>query len=257
MEKWRVLLEMFSKKIKFANKNLKKILTEEYQNNALMGVINELEYSFKYLIITDYKSIGAEKHISMICPNNQEIEAVVNALNWTMTLKCPSWDCNIKYQVYPNSCLKLGKEYHKDDHVVLYNNSQDNRMHYFTYQDKDNYYEINITKFSGTIDNMKIVDTLLNSKSITRIKDVMDILVNLVELENVEINIKNNKFNLSNIIIYKGRLTKYVEYIEKENERDLIYMQEGKFYIERTKKEELGEEIVPYVKKIGDYHGKK
>ena len=248
---------MFSEKIKFANKKLKKIIMDEAKNNNLRGVIDELEYSFKSLTITDYQSIGAERYISMISSNNQKIEAVVNFLNWTMTLKNPNWDCNIIYQVYPRSCIRLGKEYYKDDRVVLCHFNQDNRVYNFTYRDKEQFYRINIACFSGTIDTTKIVDTLLNCKSITRIKDILDIFVGLIKLENVEINIKNNQYNLSNIIIYRGRLTKYVEYIEKENGRDLIYMQEGKFYIEKTEKEELEEEMVPYVKKIGECHGEK
>lgn len=249
---------MFTKKIKFTDKKSQSELRLKAKSNFVVNnAIDELERIFNDITVTDYQVLGDEHIVLMDLLDNTNVKAKVNVLYRTMDINSDDWDYTIKYQILKNSCNLLGKEYNKNNRQVLCNHSFNDKIYSFIYKDESNFYEINIIKTVGLIDHIAIIYKLLECKQVTRIKDVLEVIKDYVNLENIELNIRGNAEKVSNIIIYHGVITRYVEYLMKENGRIKIFLQNGKFYIERTEREDLAEDFIPYVKKIGEYHGEK
>ena len=251
---------MFTKIIKYANRDLQNEVKNELKNSkCLDNAFYEIENRFKDSMVVDF-NVGDNKYRFTFQYNNQFINGYADDLNRKMVLDSLDWDCSLVFKIQTNSCLFEGKKYQREDRIVFQKKTLIEKMSSFTYDDSINSFDINIVLLNGIIDNEVIIKNLLDKNNlINGIRDIFEIIKNSVDILNVELNIKSKKeVNSSNIIAYAGNLTKYVEYIEKkDNTSDKIYLQEGKFYIEKTTKELLDDNLIPYVKKIGEYHGKK
>ena len=162
------------------------------------------------------------------------------------------------YDFYSNNISLHGYLYQNDERSVIHEaTNQINGFSYiFDINDDDKEYKVNIFSQDNELDSKKFIDKLLNYKTkFNSIKDLFIAINDIVDTElfNIEITDSlNSKINM----IY-GRMLKYEEYrVNKDNEKDKIYLSDGKFYVEKKVKEECNEEMLSFVKKIGVYNGK-
>ena len=251
---------MFAKKIKYASKILQNDIKDFIKNNPILDtILYEIELKYEDSMLYDFSS--SENSFDFVFKTNKEevIRGIFNRKNETLRLKGDEWDHYLLYQVGPNSCIPIGREYWSITRNVIIKKNYSEKSQSILYRDSNNSFTIIISKLSGPIDGILIVNALLDEKNkITRIKDILDIINNVFDLSDIELNIKSvDSINISNIILYCGKLTKYIEYFETNNLKEKIYLQEGVFYVEKTIKERLEEERIPYVKKIGEINGKR
>ena len=84
---------------------------------------------------------------------------------------------------------------------------------------------------------------------------LLDLMNQLLDLKKCEIKIKDNYDSESIVIISYGTLTKYDEYIEGDEVSYKIYFEDGVFYKDTIKNEEIDDSFIPYVKKKGKRNG--
>ena len=243
--------------IDFANVDIKKqyklILKEE---GFLTGLLSSLEKEYQSIIIKDI--LNNEKNIQLIIEcDGIVINIDIDLENNRTVLKSPSWEYEMIYSNYVKRIYELvGKLYRKNNRSILKKyhmkiNSIYDKMKSFELTVNNKVYTIIITEFKTKLNDKIIFDSLLDEDhDINCMIDIFKILNTILDINEYEIKISNlNEKGM--MIVDRGKLTKYVEFREKENYKEKIYLENNEFFIEKTTKEKFDEEI-PFVKKIGE-----
>ena len=248
-------------KLNYLDKDVRKkylilINNEKYIDLIIEQIMNE----YRNVMILDI--LNNERGIEVIVKADDEnITLTVDYIKYETYLACPNWEhITIYSNVIKKNYVPIGKEYHKNNNVVLKYHSRDVYPHRFLYTGLGNdyfQYEINInTTGDNDVDDIVITKALLNNnKPITRIKDLLELMNNTIDLSKYEVKIQNKDDYISTIIVSFGILTKYVEYLEKDDMDIKIYLEDGQFYQDITESKKIDNDFIPFVKKKGEKHG--
>ncbi len=164
---------------------------------------------------------------------------------------------------YPNSSIDvydnipkmynnpIAHQYEKDSRILYetltFKLSKDDSVKYLELRELNEKYTIIIDGVNeDNFDMEKFIDVILNNpKKYKSIRNLFKQIKNNIITLYVDIKLADSKG--STIIINKGIITKYLEYIEKDDEFIKVYMEDGNFYSERKVKEEYNDKIVTYV----------
>ncbi len=168
----------------------------------------------------------------------------------------PSYPYAIIYDNFPKKCFApIGYEYQSEKRIIIKKNI--NKLNpafananVYELVEKNISYSILINDSKNMLEEKKFIKNLLFYNN--DINDIRDLLIAIVDnLNIVNLDIKLTDMNNGVIILSKGEISKYIQYIKKENEELKIYLEEKKFYVNRTTKEEYTDNITPLVKKKG------
>ena len=250
---------MYTNNINYENNEIKK----EYkyilkQNGFLYDIMDYLERDYR--LVTIKNIIINEDEMSIITECDGTLVNInIDYLKKQTILISTSWPYSI---IYSNSitknCIPIGKLYKNNERYVLSKNFVKARNAYsklkiFELKVNNQVYGITINEFNKKLNEQEIINFLLNDENeINCVTDILTILNKIIDINNFEIKINNMTDNTSIIIIDRGKLTKYVEFYEKDDYKEKIYLNNNEFYIEKTTKEKIDVKNISYIKKIGE-----
>ena len=248
MVKLKVWLRIFMKKINYLNKEVKEQIKYLKQVNAVSVVLNELVLKYDNITITDVNEDAFAYNISFKT-TAYNMAATINRIYRTLDIACEALPYISKYYIDDNSCVLKGKEYKNNERKVFQNSENNSVNHVFKYQNKSDLFDISIMNSHDLVNEDLIVSILLclNLED-GKVKEILDALCKYIDFQNSELKIRKN--DGSNLIIYMGTLTKYVEYQKFDDHDEKIYLENGTFLKEVTEREKI-DDVIPYVKKIG------
>ena len=199
--------------------------------------------------------IITDNNIQIIVSNNGLINVYIDLLSKKIKVIDSKKQYTIVYDNYPKKhFIPIAYEYQNDSCLLIKKNNvslSDDKCYYDLIVN-DNMYTIIISK-----DNLFNEDTfikyLLNQKNIiNNIRDLFKLLI----IYNNKMCFKVADTKGSVIVINKGILEKYIEYINDNNNYSKIYLENNEFYIERKVKEKYDDKDIALIKKIGESNGK-
>ena len=221
-------------KINYLNEDIEKKFNEFIVNNKnFLVIIRSILNLYQGLIFTN---IRCDKDNVYITFRKSDVE--VSA--------CIDKDMNIKY-----TYLNLVKEeYYKNDRKICYTQESKN-TYLLEYSDLHNKFKISLFNHSKKIDIQNVIEKILDEeKDINGIIDILNIIIETIGVNDSCIVITSTD-EKSIISYYSGFIMKYLEYKRIDDHIEKTYLQNGKFYVEKTYKEELDNDKIPFVKKIG------
>ncbi len=221
-----------------------KVLRKEYGNLKVIDIVDDI-YATQFIIGTDkgviYLNLDLlKKKIKINDTNKKHIEV---------------YDDLFKNKPVPDSY-----EYENEDKLVIkkktYNLDKEEKKNlYYVIQNKKNGNEYAIILFSKSMYcEQEIIDYILNNCDITNIRTFFLSLSNKLNLSLFDLKMTDSKGCI--IYMQDGVLSKYVEYIEKEDSYSKVYLKNDDFYIKKTVKEKYDDESIELIKKIGGMDGK-
>ncbi len=248
------------KTIKYANDDIerryKKVVKKTF---GFETVIEQLFETDDMVVVDVYDD---QDMIEMLLKVNEKIVKVeINYNDKIASFMCNDWLYTILYRITPTKLfIPLGYKYINGNRNVVSEksirfSSSSYTVHVFKLQVDDDIYEIMINEGEEQIIEEQIILSLINPNNrITRIKDILEILSHCLSLASSEIKIKKYDDKGSIVIVYKGTVTKYVEYLKEDDIEMKIYLEDGKFFVKKTIREEV-DDVIPFVKKIGENNG--
>lgn len=247
-------------KLVFFDKDIKKKYLSLLNNAIYLDlIINQLLNEYDDVTIkdvlfnnNDYKIIINTFEDDIILSSNDNSEYVyLSSVNWEHV--------TIYSKLIKKYYVPIGKEYHKENRVVLKYYQDMINPHKFSFKnDGNNYfeYEIDIKKKDDDIDDLLIIKTLLNKdNNITRIKDLLELMSKIININDVDIKIQCKSDKGSMLLISNGTIVKYVEYFKEDDRQIKIYLDNEMFYQDITKSSVIEDDIIPFVKKKGGRNG--
>ena len=148
----------------------------------------------------------------------------------------------------------IAKQYEMNEKILYetltYNLSNDESIKYYQLKVENETYTIIIDKCNPLhVDDKGIANLLINNQYRFRtIRELFLYLKGNYITNFFDIKLADSKG--STIIINKGIVTTYLEYIEKEDEFVKVYMENGEFFSESKVKKQYHDEIVPFIKNM-------
>ncbi len=225
-----------------------------FDNPVLYDILDWLKE--KYEVITIMEIMNNNPINIIINCDNEKIIIDIDINNKQTMISNSLWQYQILFSNIgqKGSCF-IGKKYSNKDKSVLMRNVIKNPLfasiHVYELRINDQVYNITINEFGKKTNDIVIINALLNSDfEVKRIIDILKIIGNVIDISDYEIKVSNQDTG-DVIITYKGEITKYIEYHENDDIKEKIYLENGEFFIEKTKKMKLDDMEREYIKKIG------
>jgi len=248
------------KNIKFKNDEIK----NEYQTivsrqRGLSGIMLLLIQDTEEIKITSIIDNIYGKEL-IIIKNNLEYIIDIDALKGKIYLKTPDKPYSYIYDNYPRKFVSpSGYLYQNNNRTITEKityklSNQSREVKHFLMNDDGIDYVISLKTKNNKYDISFFIQELLYAKE--KYLTIRDLFLKILKMNNQNLEIKICDTKGSIIIIDDGLVSKYIEYQEKDDEHQKIYLENNKFYIEKKVKEEYQDEITSFVKKIGEINGK-
>ena len=165
------------------------------------------------------------------------------------------YDMHVKKNLRPSGRLYEEEERSITEKFMFEYDDQKDHKRYYELNDNNRHYVMIVLYQNEDFKEDEFINNLLHiGVDLVRISDVFLALTKIIDMNRVTIKLADSKG--SNITTRKGKVTSYVEYVEKEDYHEKIYLENGKFFIDKKVKEEYQDDVTAYVKKIGVRDGK-
>lgn len=235
------------KKIRYANKEIKGKI-RNCKDNILATSLELLMSKYTDVMVLDIKE-SDNKILLSCCSNECDFNVCIDKLSHRLLLSSYAFPYQEEYTVADLSWALLGKIYQAGNQSVYLADSYDKVNHYYHFKGENVYFDISINGYNYPINDELIIRYLL-SLNIEEAKtiDILNLLNRIIDLK--EVNLKISKSDNNILTIYNGVLTKYIDYEKRDGVIYKTYLDKDKFYVEKTTKEEVNDDIVPFVKKL-------
>lgn len=246
--------------IEFENKELKSIYKSIFNlYPGLSGVIFIIQNG-KSIKVTDIKSEENEIRI-YVSKNKKDCIIVIDLLRNIICLIEPNKEYTTLYSNHSRKHLvPIGYLYQKDNRKIIEKymiklNTDMNKLKDIEIDENGTRYFLHLKKNDYYFDEKEFIKQLLYEKEFNSFRELFIIIYQLINGKNVDI--KLSDANGSIVTTQDDLITKYIEYQEKDNEYQKIYLENNEFFIEKKVKEEYQDDMTSLVKKIGVINGKK
>lgn len=230
------------------------------KNKGLSKVILKLLLDGDSLNVIDVNNI--EKGVSIILEQDDKLITISIDL---LKKKIYVEKQNILYQeIYDNYPQKkaypVGRLYKNNEREIIetlkFRLSDEDDVKYYELNENGNQYSIIIDiKDDPLWEELFITKLLYNYNHYSNIRDLFMTIQEVLDISHYDIKLGDSKG--SNIVITNGKVEKYIEYYEEDDQYIKIYMENGEFFYERKVKEPYEDNMTSYVKKLGERNGKK
>ena len=151
-------------------------------------------------------------------------------------------------------------QYQNKEKIIIkrnYFNVEDGEIakYYYEIKDHNNVYNLLIIDKDSNFDEKEIIQRILYSNiTLNNIRDLLIFILNDVNNRTLNIKICDDKGSF--IEIDEGEVINYNEVFEVNGEYQRITLEDNDFYIESKVKEIYEDNLISYIKKIGEYDGK-
>ena len=252
---------MFMKNIDFNNEDVKtkyKYLLKDHRGmSGIMTLLLFDKLPIKIISI-DNNEFGTQM---LINKDGENIYIYVDYLKKKIYLDNANTPYMEIYDDFPKKNVNpIGLLFKHNDRVITKKityklGEADDDVKYYHLEENNNHYTILISSKDRKINEDKIILKLLSSSmKYNSIREVFLAIYEEVDSRHTNIKISDSKGSI--ITLHNGKILNYVEYCEKDDHYDKIYMENDEFYIEKKIIEKYQDNLTSYIKKIGENNGK-
>ena len=232
MERWRVLLKMYTKRINYISDEIKeKFEMLRKENNVIGNIIFKLIGLYPEGKLKDINVFG-NNYIINILGHTIEIEVTID-----------------KYGNIDNISYLTNKEEFKNNNtkVIAQKYSMNVRRYEYINEEKNLDFNITISDFDeSTIGN--VVSELLDENHVIRdIKDIYYAIANCINIDDISLIIKSVD-EKSFLELFHGIIMKYQNVVRNGNRTIREYLEDGKYYVDEMTTKEMFKDNIPFVK---------
>lgn len=247
---------MYTEKMRFINNEIEKKLELEIQKNAnLIKIIDEVLKEFndnKMIVLCDIMNENGNYDI-ILNVDNIPLKVNINLDSLLLSCEINENDIIALKNITQELDVLDGVTYKCGNRMVSYT-SEDSLASNFNFVNKDKAFDISLinkNKYVNYLNIRHVIMVLLNSEYVINdIRDVYNAITDVVSTPDTILDIKSNDGE-SVIHFENGNILKYVNVKKFGNYMEKMYLKDNKYYVERTRTEELIEDNIPHIKKLG------
>ncbi len=261
MEKLKAWWKKHMSNVKFTDERIKELYKRLIrEHHGLAGIVLSLVQENNGVIIDNIDN--SEKGIKLSVYDSTDTfknEIEIDLLNKKIYVSRNKVPYQEVYDDYTRkNILPIAHQYEGADRKIIKKISYligDKNVKYYELEERGSTYTILLDVKNNLFEEDDFIQKILyNTSRYNSIRDLFVTINEIVDTNCVDVKLADSKGG--NVVIQDGKVQKYVEYIEEDNQYTKIYMQNGEFYYERRVKEQYEDNLTSYIKKMGEYDGK-